>query len=152
MTSMYDVNPNKHIAKVKEELKKIDTIKAPAWAPFVKTGMHKERPPVQKDWWYLRAAAVLRAVHKLGPIGTAKLRTKYGGKKNMGVRPEHTFKGSGNIIRKVLQQLEKSGLVIENAKGIHKGRIITAKGKSLLDKTAVAIAKEDKTAEKADKE
>ncbi len=144
MASMYDVNPNKHIAKIKEELKALKEIQPPTWAVFVKTGMHKERPPVQADWWYIRSAAVLRAVHKLGPIGTAKLRTKYGGKKNMGVRPEHTFKASGNIIRKVLQQLQKAGLVEENTKGLHKGRIITGKGKSVLDKAASGITKEAK--------
>ncbi len=149
MSTIYDVNPNKHIAKVKEELKKLDHIKPPAWAVFVKTGVHKERPPKEEDWWFTRSAAVLRAVGKLGPIGTAKLRTKYGGRKNRGVRPDHTFKGSGNIIRKVLQQLQASGLVEENKKGLHKGRILTAKGKSLLDKTAGVASKEARSADKS---
>ena len=151
MTNAFDVNPAKLIAEVKEELKKIDTIKAPAWAPFVKTGMHKERPPKQEDWWYIRAAAVLRAVYKLGPIGTSKLRTKYGGKRNMGVKPDHSFKGSGNIIRKVLQQLEKSGLLAKTERGVHKGRILTPKGKSLVDKAASKIAKQSGTVEEKEK-
>ena len=48
-------------------------------------------------------------------------------------------KGSGAIIRKALQQLEAAGLV-ETVKG--KGRVVTNKGRSLLDKLATEIKKE----------
>ncbi|MEM0231460.1 MAG: 30S ribosomal protein S19e [Candidatus Woesearchaeota archaeon] len=120
------------IPKVAEELKKLSEIKPPEWTPFVKTGVHKERPPVQKDWWYIRSAAVLISVGKLGPVGVSKLRTKYGGRKNNGYDPEHFYKGSGSIIRKVLQQLQKAGLVEEGRKGVHKGRILTKKGAELV--------------------
>lgn len=136
---MYDVDSQELILKAAEELKKIPEIKPPEWAPFVKTGMHKERPPVSNDWWYVRAASILRTVYRLGPVGVSKLRTKYGGKKNRGVKKEHFFKGSGNILRKSLQQLEKAGLVKFAEKGVHKGRIITPKGKSFLDRIAIQI-------------
>ena len=139
MTTMYDVDAQELVSKAAEELKKIPEIKAPEWAPFVKTGKHKERPPVNDDWWYLRTASVLRTVYRLGPVGVSKLRTKYGGKQNRGVKKEHFFKGSGNILRKSLQQLEKAGLVKFTEKGIHKGRVITPKGKSFLDKIASQI-------------
>ncbi len=138
---IFDVPQNELIEKVAEELKAQPEIKAPEWARFVKTGMHKERPPVRSDWWYVRAAAVLKSVARLGPVGTSKLRTKYGGRKNRGVASEHTYKGSGNIIRKILQQLEKAGLLKQAQKGVHKGRVITPKGKSLLDKSAKAVEK-----------
>ena len=137
---MYDVDSQDLIIKAAEELKKVPDVKAPAWAPFVKTGMHKERPPVNADWWYIRVASVLRAVYRLGPVGTQKLRTKYGGKKNNGVQQEHFYKGSGNILRKSLQQLEKAGFVKQAEKGIHKGRVVTPKGKSFLDKIATQLA------------
>ena len=136
---MYDADPQELISKAAEGLKKVPEIKAPAWATFVKTGMHKERPPVSHDWWYMRAASVLRTVYRLGPVGVSKLRDKYGGKKNRGVKKDHFFKGSGNILRKALQQLEKAGLVKSVEKGIHKGRIITPKGRSFLDKIASQI-------------
>jgi len=139
MTTMYDVEPQELILKAAEELKKVPEIKAPAWTPFVKTGMHKERPPLNGDWWYIRAASVLRTIYRLGPIGVSKLRTKYGGKKNRGVKKEHFFKGSGNILRKSLQQLEKAGLVKFTEKGVHKGRVITPKGRLFLDKIAVQL-------------
>ena len=139
MTTMYDAEPQELINKAAEELKKIPEIKAPSWAQFVKTGMHKERPPVDEDWWYVRSASVLRNIYRYGPVGVSKLRTKYGGKKNRGVKKEHFYKGSGNILRKALQQLEKAGFVKFAEKGVHKGRIITPKGKSFLDKIATKI-------------
>ena len=136
MPTMYDADAQELIEKAAEELKKTPEIKPPEWAAFAKTGMHKQRPPANDGWWYLRAASVLRTVYRLGPVGVSKLRTKYGGKKNRGVKKEHFFKGSGNILRKILQQLEKAGFVKFTEKGIHKGRIITPKGKSFLDKIA----------------
>jgi len=144
MSNVYDVNATALIEAVAEKLEKIPEMEAPVWAPFVKTGVHKERPPVKKNWWYVRSASVMRKIYVLGPIGTAKLRTKYGGAKNRGYKPERFKKGSGNILRKVLQRLEKSGLAIQVVKSGHKGRILTPKGKSLLDKTASEIAKSKK--------
>jgi small subunit ribosomal protein S19e len=145
---MYDVPANELIDKLAEELKKIKEIKAPSWTVFVKTGMSKERPPVREDWWYVRAAAVLRTVRRLGPVGVAKLRTKYGGKKNRGHMTEHSYNGSGNIIRKVLQQLDAAGLTKKVGDGVKKGRIITPKGISLIDKVAVQMYKAKPTTKK----
>ncbi len=139
MTTMYDVDAQELIEKAAEELKKIPELKPPVWAAFVKTGMHKERPPFRNDWWYFRAASVLRAVYRLQPIGVSKLRSKYGGKKNRGVKTEHRYKGSGSVLRKALQQLEKAGFVKFAEKSVHKGRVITPKGKSFLDKIATQI-------------
>jgi small subunit ribosomal protein S19e len=148
MASIYDVDQSELVDKAAEELKKINEIKPPEWAIFVKTGVHKEGPPVNEDWWYTRVASVLRLVYKLGPIGVSKLRVKYGGKKNRGVKPERFYKGSGNIIRKILQQLEKIGFIKQEEKGKHKGRVITPKGKSFLDKLATQLIKGVKTEKK----
>ena len=78
MASIHEVNPNLLIPKVAEELKKCGKIKAPDWAPFVKTGVQKERPPVDPDWWFVRCAAVLRKLSMMGPLGVSKLRTTEG--------------------------------------------------------------------------
>jgi small subunit ribosomal protein S19e len=139
MARMFDVEQSKLIEALSEDLKKISEIKPPHWSAFAKTGAHKERPPVNNDWWYVRAAAILRSVYKLGPVGVQKLRRKYGGKRNRGVVAERFYKGSGSIARKILQQLEKAGLVTHTAKGVHKGRVATGKGQSLLDKAALRI-------------
>jgi small subunit ribosomal protein S19e len=151
MPTVYDVYPNELIEKTAEQLKKIPEVKPPEWAVFVKTGVHKERPPMELDWWYFRAAAILRSVYRMGPIGVNKLKTKYGGKKRRGHKPAIFKKGSGNIIRKCLQQLEKAGLIKNIEKGKNKGRIMTAKGKSFLDKLAGEIIKSKPKPEAAKK-
>lgn len=136
-----DVQADLLIDRLKEGLKKFDSIKAPEWAHYTKTGAHKERPPVQDDWWYTRAASLLRTLYMRegNPVGVERLRTKYGGRKDRGVRPERFVKGSGHVIRLILQQLEAAGLV-EKVEG--EGRRITPKGISLLDKVATDIIKE----------
>ncbi len=143
MATIHDVNANELIEKAAEELKKVESLKPPVWSAFAKTGINRERPPANRDWWYTRAAAVLRTIYKLGPIGTQKLRKKYGGRGNRGHKPNKVFKAGGSIIRKVLQQLEKDGLLAKATKGVHKGRVITAKGRKFLDTIASQIYKED---------
>lgn len=136
----HDVPADKLILAVAHELKKsAPEVKQPSWAQFVKTGVSRERPPTQNDWWQIRAASMLRRIGVLGPIGTSKLAKHYGGAKNMGHRPEMFKPASTNIIRKLLQQLEKAGLIKQGAKGVHKGRLITPKGHSFLDKAANEI-------------
>jgi len=136
MVNIFDVQPAVLIKDVAEELKKNDAIKPPVWSAIVKTGAHKERAPVEKDWWYIRAAAVLRTLHKLGPIGVSKLRKKYGGKKRRGHKPAEFRQGSGNIIRKILQQLETAKLAIPSNNPSRKGRVLSPQGMSLLANAA----------------
>lgn len=139
MVNMYDVEPRKLIDELAKELEKVPEMKAPDWSEFVKTGVSRERPPTELNWWYIRSASVLRSVYKLGPIGVSKLRTKYGGRKNRGAKPDMTFRAGGNILRKVLQGLEKSGYVKQAVVRTHKGRVVTAKGKALVDEAAAKI-------------
>lgn len=129
------------IEKLSEKLKK--DIKRPDWALFVKTSAGKERPPEDNRWWYLRTASVLRKIYLKGPIGVSKLSTLYSAKKNLGHKPERTYPGSTHIIRTILQQLEKEGLVAQGNRGVHKGRIPTAKAISLIQKTENELVKEE---------
>jgi small subunit ribosomal protein S19e len=144
MTHILSVNPNELVNQAAGELKKQKLVQPTEWSQFVKTSRHNERMPDDPDWWYFRSAALLRSVAKLGPVGTQKLRTKYGGKKNRGHKPERFYKASGSVIRKILQQLETSELIKQTEKGVHKGRVLTPKGTSFLDKMAVQIAKKER--------
>ena len=45
MVTVYDVPPEKLIAKAAAQLKQMDTIKVPEWAEFAKTGRHTEKAP-----------------------------------------------------------------------------------------------------------
>ncbi|MCL7388143.1 MAG: 30S ribosomal protein S19e [Thaumarchaeota archaeon] len=138
MLRVLAVNPEKLIKKVAAYLKEAQLVKPPPWAAFVKTGVHKERPPADPDWWYVRCAAILRKVYLKGPIGVSRLRTEYGGRHRRGYRPPAFAKGSGSIIRKALQQLEAAGLITKEGK---KGRIVTAKGRELLEEAAKVLLK-----------
>jgi len=149
MPTIYDVDANAFVTATAEEMKQIEQIKAPAWARFVKTGVFKERPPAQDDWWYMRSASILRKIHLKGPIGVSKLRTLYGGKKNNGVAAEHVYRASGNILRKILQQLEAAGLAKQTTINGRKGRIVTPKGESFMNKVAKGLAAAPAPAKKA---
>lgn len=132
MKSIYEYDQTKVVQLLAEQLKSI--INFPEWAKFVKTGVHKERPPESPDWWWLRAASILRKVYIKGPIGVNKLRRDYGGRKNRGVKPEHVYKGSGKVVRTILQQLEDAGLLEKSAKGVYKGKVVTKKGVEIIQK------------------
>ncbi|MFX1534678.1 MAG: 30S ribosomal protein S19e [Promethearchaeota archaeon] len=138
--SIYYVPADKLIEKLATHFKEnFPEIKPPEWAFYVKTGCHQDNAPENPDWWYVRAAAILRRVRIAGPIGVSHLRKIYGGRQRNGTKPDHFRRGSGSIIRKILIQLEAAELVQIFQQ---KGRVTTRKGESLLDHTAYAIMKE----------
>lgn len=138
MVTVYDVPPDKLISNVSSILKENKEIQPPEWSSYVKTGVHKEKGPLQEDWWYTRTSAILRSVYMNGPIGIAHVSAKYGGSQDRGSKPSHAAMGSRSITRKAFQQLEKAGLIDKTPKG----RTITSKGQSLLDNAAYEILKE----------
>lgn len=138
MTTVYDVPADKLITKAAAELKEKPEITSPEWATFAKTGVHKEMPPEDQDWWYTRAAAVLRRIYVDGPVGVERMRSVYGGKKNRGSKPNKSVKGSGSVLRKALQQLESAGYVTKQKSG----RVVTPAGASFLDGIAHSIKTE----------
>jgi small subunit ribosomal protein S19e len=131
MTDAWEVPAQDLIPKVAEQLK--GKIGHPVWMPYVRTGVHTERAPAQADWWYLRCASVMRKLHHLGPIGVSRLAAEYGGKKDNGSAPYHAAKGSRSVIQEALHELEKAGLVTKRSS---KGRVLSPKGQSLLQKAA----------------
>jgi len=144
MTTVYDVPADRLIQRVAEKLKNNEKIKAPEWADYIKTGVHKEKAPVERGWWHNRVAAVLRKIYIRGPIGTSRLAAEFGGKVDRGSKPYKARKGSRSIIRHSLRQLEDAGLILTKNK---RGRMISTDGQKLLDQTAhevlVELVKED---------
>jgi len=137
MVTIHDIRANKLIEKLKEELKRNKDISPPDWVRFVKSGVHRERLPDQNDFWYVRSASLLRRIYINGPVGISRLRSYYGGRKKKGGKARHFRKSSGNMIRKILQQLEKSGLVEKDKKG----RKISLKGRKFLNEIANEVSK-----------
>lgn len=141
MVTALEVPADRLIERLAQYLKEnVPEVKPPAWAPFVKTSSHKERPPDNPDWWYYRAASILRKLYKCSePMGLTDFMREYGGRKNRGSRPERTVRAPGNAIRKILQQLEAARLV---RKVRNRGRVLTPQGRALLDRIAAEIMKE----------
>jgi small subunit ribosomal protein S19e len=136
-----DVSATELIRRASEELKQVSAIKQPEWANYVKTGVSRERPPEQPNWWYTRAASLLRRIYIDSPMGISRLRTYYGGGQDRGSAPQHFKKGGGKILRTILQQLEQAGMVTKAEK---KGRKLTPKGAEFLLKIAEQILQEKK--------
>lgn len=139
MTTVYDVPAEPLIERIASELEGEEALDPPEWSPFVRTGAHKERAPESRDWWFTRAAAVLRKVYVEGPIGTERLAKHYGGKRRADASPAHAVKGSRNIIRTVLQQLEAADLVAQTE---DQGREVTPEGQSFVDDLSHQVRQE----------
>ncbi len=139
MTGVRDVPAELLIEKTAEKLKGIDAIYVPKWAPYVKTGIHREKKPVDPEWWYIRTAAILRKVYIHGPIGLMRLSAMFGGRVDRGSKRYHPARGSRSIIQTGLIQLENAGFIVKDGK---KGRKITPEGQRLLDNLSYEIMKE----------
>jgi small subunit ribosomal protein S19e len=140
MATLYDAPPEAVIEAVADRLESEDAIEEPDWLLYAKTGVDRELPPEQEDFWVRRCASLLRKVAIDGPVGVGSLRTEYGtakqGSNRYRVRPRQQTEGSGSIVRTALQQLESAGYV-EVAEG--EGRTVTPKGHSFLDEVAQEI-------------
>jgi small subunit ribosomal protein S19e len=133
MSHPLDVPPSVLLPRIAAELKSQEAVKPPTWASFVKTGVHKQQAPTQADWWYIRSASVLRKISVMGNVGVTRLSAEYGGKRDRGSAPYHARAGSRAILREIVQQLEKSGLVQPYK---NKGRRVSPSGQKLLDTLA----------------
>ena len=138
MNPVYELNAQEYNLKLADALKQIQEFKEPEWARFVKSGPSKERPIEDSDFWFKRAASILRQIYKKKIVGVNRLRTKYGSKKDRGMKPEKFVRASGKIIRTILQQADKAGFTeiakdIKYVKAKRPGRQLTQKGKDFLE-------------------
>ncbi|MEM1681951.1 MAG: 30S ribosomal protein S19e [Sulfolobales archaeon] len=137
MVTAKEVPADALIKRLSEYLKEnIKEVKPPSWAQFVKLGVYKENSPEDPDWWYLRAASVLRKLAvSAEPIGLGTFSVIYGGLRRRGSAPPHFRRGARNHVRKILQQLERAGLVSK----VPGGRVLTPKGQSLVSSVAYEV-------------
>ncbi|MEM0074619.1 MAG: 30S ribosomal protein S19e [Candidatus Micrarchaeaceae archaeon] len=137
MSNIYEVDAQRLVEEVAKKLKEQNLAK-PEYIGLVKSGAGRERVPSNEDFWYVRSASLLRRIYINGPVGISRLRTYFGNrKKHRSVIKHHHYKASGSILTDSLNSLERLGYVAKTKSG----RIITPKGRSLLDKTANELAK-----------
>ena len=137
-STIYEIDSGAYNLKLAEALKKVPEFEKPNWAEFVKSGPGKSRPVDDPDFWYKRAASILKQIYRKKIVGVSRLRTRYGNKKNRGVRPEKFTRAGGKIIRTILQQSDKAGFteiakLVKGVKGKRPGRQLTEKGKLFME-------------------
>ncbi|EAY00854.1 ribosomal protein S19e, putative [Trichomonas vaginalis G3] len=112
-------------------------VKPPEWADLVKTAALKQMAPSNQNWFYTRAAAVIRQIYMHHDASLSGLAFHYGANLKAVTMPKHHHNASRKVIRSILQQLEKADLV----KVGEKGRQLTPKGQRLLDQVATSCGK-----------
>ena len=138
MTMVYDVPAQALIDTVAKQLQQTKSVTPPEWSKFARTGVHTENPPENSNWWFIRCAAIMRKVYVKDRIGIERLRAEFGGFRDRGSKPDKAVRGSGSVARVALQQLEAAGY-LSKVKG--KGRMLTGKGRSLLDNASHDVMK-----------
>ncbi|KAI5811863.1 40S ribosomal protein S19 [Pyronema omphalodes] len=148
-TTVRDVDAQKFIEAYAAFLKRQGKLVVPGWVDTVKTSHSRELPPQSEDWFYVRCAAVARHVYLRKSVGVGSLRKVHGAKKNRGSRPSHHANASGSVDRKVMQALEKIGVLEESPKG---GRRISQQGQRDLDRIAMTTIEAEEEEEEDDDE
>jgi small subunit ribosomal protein S19e len=135
MVSVHDVPSSMLITALAAQMKEVPGVEQPEWSRFVKTGSHAERPPADSEWWYTRAASLMRKLYLHGPVGLGDLERAYGGSKALKYYPKHHRDAGGSSIRKILKQLEQAELVTKTPKG----RILSSKGRGMIDRVSKEV-------------
>lgn len=142
ITSVRDVTAAEFIAAFAKHLKESSTIEPPEWVDVVKTAHGRELPPMDPDWYFVRAASIARKIYLNDGLGVGALARWYGKAKYRGTIPRRHHNASRNIIRTILIQLEAAEL-LETYDAKTGGRRVTPTGQRKMDtiaRTAVLTA------------
>ena len=60
MATVFDVPADLLIEEIAKDLREVKKIEQPGFIIYAKSGSHRERAPLRKDWWYVRCASILR--------------------------------------------------------------------------------------------
>ncbi|PSK39888.1 40S ribosomal protein S19-B [Candidozyma pseudohaemuli] len=136
-----DVPAQDFINAYAQFLQRQGKLEVPGYVELVKTSAGNELPPQESEtWFYKRAASAARHIYLRKHVGVGKLNKLYGGSINRGFRPHKHADASGSVNRKVVQALEKIGVVEISPKG---GRKISENGQRDLDRIAAQTLEED---------
>jgi small subunit ribosomal protein S19e len=96
----------------------------------------RELPPWDVDWYYVRAASIARKLYLNPGLGVGQLATWYGKAGSTG-RPQKFQKASRAVLRHILIQMERIGLVEKiSEKG---GRRLTSAGQKDCDTIVISL-------------
>jgi len=136
-----DVPAQEFINAYASFLQRQGKLEVPGYVDLVKTSAGNELPPQEAEtWFYKRAASAARHIYLRKQVGVGKLNKLYGGAINRGGRPAKHADASGSVNRKVLQALEKIGVLEHSPKG---GRRISDNGQRDLDRIAAQTLEDE---------
>ena len=117
MIDIFTVKPDVFNQALADHLKNTSKVVLPKNVDIIKTCHGKQRTPSDRDWYYKRAASIVRrmvlAMNSGSRVGVRKLSSRYGCAKNRGSRPSKHVDGSKGIIRRIIQDLEKADWVVK---------------------------------------
>lgn len=129
-----DVPAQQFIDAYAQFLQRQGKLEVPGYVELVKTSAGNELPPQDAEgWFYKRSASVARHIYLHKDIGVGRLNKHYGNAINRGTRPSHHKDASGSVNRRVVQALEKVGVLEQSKNG---GRRISENGQRDLDRIA----------------
>ena len=136
-----DVPAELFINALAAHLKDTNKIELPNNVDLIKTGVGRQLSPYDKDWFYVRVAAVARKIYLRPHLGVGTMQHIFGTKQNFGYAKYHHSKGSGKIIRLSLAQLEKLEYLEKDSNRELKknSRIVSSKGRKELNNIAKKV-------------
>ena len=131
-----DVHTQRWVKAMASHLKQEGKLFVPRCSELIKTSHGRERAPQNPDWYYVRCAAVLRAIYLRPGTGYGGLSKRFSNKKNRGSQPEQYQKAARGPLHWCCRSLEGLKLI---QKGKTSGRIITKDGRKKVDTVAFNV-------------
>eukprot|EP00455_Lapot_gusevi_P016160 TRINITY_DN1826_c0_g2_i1.p1 TRINITY_DN1826_c0_g2~~TRINITY_DN1826_c0_g2_i1.p1 ORF type:complete len:167 (-),score=53.52 TRINITY_DN1826_c0_g2_i1:50-550(-) len=134
--TLRDVSAWRWVKTCAAHLKQEGKLFVPRCAEIIKTSHGRERAPQNVDWYYIRCAAVLRAIYVRPGQGYGGLSKRFGIKKNRGSQPEITTRAARGPLHWACRSLEGLKLITKGKEG---GRVITKEGRKKVDTIAFNV-------------
>lgn len=115
VTSLRDVSAAEFIKAYSAHLKKGGRLTLPDWVDYVKTAPGRELPPLDPDWYYVRAASLARKIYLNHGLGVGALANWYGKTTAKRNTPQKHHKASRKVIRHILNQVRQQARGIRGA-------------------------------------
>jgi small subunit ribosomal protein S19e len=131
---IFEVCPHALNRVLAEHIKTSEILTIPKEVDIIKTGHGKEMPPADSDWYYKRAASIIRklCINTIGEykwgVGIPTFASRYGCRKNRGSRPSKMVNGATGHVRKIMHDFERCNWVIK----VEKGRKLTEEALNVI--------------------
>ncbi|KAL0229959.1 hypothetical protein PCE1_003523 [Barthelona sp. PCE] len=137
MPGLKQVTADQFIQACGLHLKNANILELPTEITYIKSAPGRELGPQDPDWFFKRAAAILRRVYIQPGIGLGGFAKYFGAKARNGHARNHGALAARGVIRRIIQNFEKAGLIEQSTKG----RVLSSEGRRVCDTVATNILK-----------